>query len=185
MCATLFQYGEFTAHDSRMVAAAIVAMSVGVPAFMLSKVLLPAFYARQDTRTPMRAAIATVVANVVLTIALVTPLWHAGYERAHGGIALATALAGILNTALLWRALRREGLYRPEPGWGRLALQIGFGLVAMAAVVLACRHAVADWGGLAWYVRVALLLGMVAAGAATYAAALGLAGLRPRHLREH
>jgi putative peptidoglycan lipid II flippase len=185
MCATLFQYGKFSSHDSHMVAAAIMAMSLGVPAFMVSKVLLPAFYARQDTRTPMRAALATVAANVVLTVVLVTPLWRAGIERAHAGIALATALAGVLNTVLLWRYLRRERLYTPEPGWGRLALQVGFALAAMAAAVLACRHAVGDWGRFAWYGRVGLLLGVVAAGAATYATGLLLAGLRPRHLREH
>jgi putative peptidoglycan lipid II flippase len=185
MCATLFQYGKFDANDARMVAAAIVAMSVGVPAFMLSKVLLPAFYARQDTRTPMRAAIITVVANVVLTIALVTPLWRAGFDRAHAGIALATALAGILNTALLWRYLRRQQLYSPEPGWGRLAAQIGLGLAAMTGVVVASRTAVGDWAVHAWYERVAMLLGAIAAGAAAYAAGLWLAGLRPRHLRDH
>ena len=185
MCATLFQYGEFTAHDAHMVAAAIVAMSLGVPAFMLSKVLLPAFYARQDTRTPMRAALATVVANVVLTIALVTPLWHAGFERAHAGIALATALAGILNAALLWRYLRQQSLYTPEPGWLRLGMQITLALAGMAVVVLAARNAVGDWAHYAWYGRVGLLLGVVAAGAAAYALGLWVAGLRPRHLREH
>jgi putative peptidoglycan lipid II flippase len=185
MCATLFQYGEFNAHDARMVAAAIVAMSVGVPAFMLSKVLLPAFYARQDTATPMRAALATVVANVVLTVALVTPLWHAGYDRAHAGIALATALAGILNSALLWHYLRKQQLYRPEPGWMRLAGQIAAALVLMTAVVLALRGQVGEWASHAWYGRVALLLAVVAAGAAAYGAGLWLTGLRPRHLREH
>jgi putative peptidoglycan lipid II flippase len=185
MCATLFQYGEFTALDSRMVAAAIVAMSVGVPAFMLTKVLLPAFYSRQDTRTPMRAALATVVANIVLTVVLVLALKQAGFDRAHAGIALATALAGIVNAALLWRYLRRQALYKPEPGWGRLVVQIALGLAAMAAVVLVCRNAVGEWAVHAWYWRVTLLLGAVAIGAAVYAAGLWLAGLRPRHLREH
>jgi putative peptidoglycan lipid II flippase len=185
MCATLFQYGRFNAHDAAMVSAAIMAMSVGVPAFMLSKVLLPAFYARQDTRTPMRAALVTVFANVALTIALVTPLWSAGFERAHAGIALATALAGIINTTLLWRSLRQQALYRPEPGWGRLAGQVVLALAAMALVVLACRHAVGAWAEFKWYWRVGLLLGSVAAGAIAYAAGLWLAGLRPRHLKEH
>jgi len=184
MCASLFQYGKFDANDSRMVAAAIMAMSVGVPAFMLSKVLLPAFYARQDTRTPMRAALVTVVANVVLTVALVTPLWRAGFDRAHAGIALATALAGIVNTVLLWRALRRQALYRPEPGWGRLVARIAFALAVMAAVVLAFRHAIGDWSRFAWYARVGWLLATVGAGALAYAAGLGLSGLRPRDLRE-
>jgi putative peptidoglycan lipid II flippase len=185
MCATLFQYGRFDAHDARLVAAAIMAMSVGVPAFMLSKVLLPAFYARQDTRTPMRAAVITVVANVVLTIALVTPLHRLGVETAHAGIALATALAGIVNTVLLWRYLRRQALYAPEPGWGRLLAQVAFALAAMAGMVLLVRGQVADWAVHVWYVRVSLLLGTVVAGALVYGAGLYLAGVRPAALREH
>src|SRR3546814_10747617 len=96
-----------------MAAISLGAMSLGVPAFMLSKVLAPAFYARQDMKTPMRAAIITVVANVLLTAGLTAPLWLNEDTGAHGGIALATALAGILNAALLWRFLRRGGLYRP------------------------------------------------------------------------
>src|SRR3546814_9683619 len=110
--ATVYNYGKFTAFDPHMAAISLSAMSLGVPAFMLSKVLAPAFYARQDMKTPMRAAIITVVANVLLTAGLTAPLWLNEVTGAHGGIALATALAGILNAALLWRFLRRGGLYR-------------------------------------------------------------------------
>ena len=184
LCATLFQYGKFTPHDSAMVAVSITAMSLGVPAFMLSKVLLPAFYARQDTKTPMRAAVITVFLNIGLTVLLVTPLWRQGVEAAHGGIALATALAGIGNAALLWRYLRREGLYRPERGWLRLCLQILAGCVLMLAVVLLLRREIGGFAQFLWYIRVGLLFGLVAAGAAAYAIGLWLAGLRPRHLRE-
>src|SRR5699024_1197760 len=121
------------------------AMSLGVPAFMLTKVLAPAFYARQDTKTPMRAAIWTVVANIVLTAAITTPMWLGGVAGAHGGIALATALAGGLNALLLWRSLRRSGLYRPEAGWGGFLLRLAAGCVAMAAVVVLLRHGIGAW----------------------------------------
>ncbi|MFY2764267.1 murein biosynthesis integral membrane protein MurJ [Arenimonas sp. MALMAid1274] len=185
LCATLFQYGQFGARDTDMVAASVIAMSVGVPAFMLSKVLLPAFYARQDTRTPMRAAVITVFINVVLTALLVTPLWYWGYGAAHGGIALATALAGIANAALLWRYLIRQGVYRAREGWLRLFLQIGLASVLMAAAVVAARVQLGDWAQLGpWYLRVAWLLGVVAAGALAYGLGLLAAGLRPRHVRE-
>lgn len=184
LCASLFQYGQFTAHDSAMVAVSLTAMSLGVPAFMLSKVLLPAFYARQDTRTPMRAAVLTVFLNIGLTVALVTPLWRQGVEAAHGGIAAATALAGMGNALLLWRYLRRDGLYRPERGWWRLALQIALGCALMTAAVLLVRHHVGDWGALRATHRIAWLLAAVGAGAVAYALGLLMAGLRPRHLRE-
>ncbi|MBW3549251.1 MAG: murein biosynthesis integral membrane protein MurJ [Proteobacteria bacterium] len=183
LTAALFNYGQFTELDTRMVGYSLVAMSVGIPTFMLSKVLLPAFFARQDTRTPMRAAVITVVANVLLTVALVTPLWMAGYLGAHVGIAAATALAGVLNAALLWRYLRRQGVYRPEPGWGRWVLRIGAGLVAMAIAVLVVRQWVGDWTALTLWWRWLWLLAAVAAGAAAYGLTMVLLGLRPRHLR--
>src|SRR5690606_27114031 len=147
-----------------MTAVAVTAMAVGVPAFMLSKVLLAAFYARQDTRTPMRAAVATVAANIVLTVALVLPLVRAGYAAAHLGIALATALAGVLNAVLLARALRREGVYRREPGWGAHLARLAGGSLLLVAAVLAIRHAAGDWVALAAPLRWLWLACAVAAG---------------------
>src|SRR5688572_28230572 len=185
LCATLFQYGQFDARDTAMVSVSVVAMRVGVPAFMLSKVLLPAFYARQDTKTPMRAAVLTVFANVVLTALLVTPLWWVGVEAAHGAIALATGLAGIVNAALLWRYLVRQGIYRAERGWLRLFLRIALATALMAATVLGARAWLGDWAALgSWVVRTAWLLAVVGAGAVAYGLGLLIAGLRPRDLRE-
>lgn len=184
LTAVVFQGGEFTAHDTRMAAISLSAMSIAVPAFMLSKVLSPAFYARQDTKTPMRAAIQTVLVNVGLTIAITFPLWHYDVEGAHGGIALATALAGIFNAWALWRALRRQGLLRLQPGWAKHLLRIAGGCAAMTAVVLALDAWMGDWTAIAnpWH-RAGWLLVAVAAGASTYALVLLLLGLRPRDLR--
>lgn len=185
LTASLFRHGKFTAYDTRMVGYSLTAMSVGIPAFMLSKVLLPAFYARQDTRTPMRVAVVTVIANVLLTIALVTPLWMQKVEAAHMGIAAATALAGVLNASLLWRQLRKQGLYQAEPGWGRWLLRIVLGLGAMAVVVVAIRHFVGEWAVLPTWSRWGWLLLAVAAGAGVYGIVLMALGVRPRHLRGH
>jgi len=184
MTATLFFYGKFTVNDVHMVAASMIAMGIAIPAFMLSKILLPAFYSRQDTKAPMRAAIWTVVVNVVLTVAIVIPLWKMQFKAAHAGIALATALAGIFNTVLLWRYLMRQGVYQPEKGWRKLILQIVLGLAMMAAVVLGFRYFVGDWTEYVWWSRILLLLGAVAAGGLTYGLVLIATGLRPRHLRE-
>jgi putative peptidoglycan lipid II flippase len=183
LTASLFRYGKFKAYDTQMVGYALTAMSIGIPAFMLSKVLLPAFYARQDTRTPMRVAMTTVVANVLLTIAIVTPLWLQKVPFAHAGIAAATALAGVLNALLLWRRLRQQGLYSPEPGWGRWLARIAIGLLAMAVAVLAVRSWVGDWTVLRGAARWLWLLVAVGAGAAAYGSVLLAFGLRPRHLR--
>ena len=184
LTAVVYQGGKFTGHDTRMAAISLSAMSLGIPAFMLSKVLSPAFYARQDTRTPMRAAILTVIANVVLTIALTTPLWLNKVPGAHGGIALATGLAGIFNAWLLWRYLKRAGLLRPQPGWGRYWLRLGVACATMAAVVLALRLYIGDWTTMPSLLhRALLLLAVVAAGGIAYVLALLAMGMRPRDLR--
>ncbi len=183
--ATVYQYGKFTPADTRMAALALSAMSIGVPAFMLSKVLAPAFYARQDTRTPMRAALITVLTNVLLTVAIVSPMWLNGVEGGHAGIALATSLAGIVNAGLLWRALRRTGLHRPRAGWLGYFLRLLLAAAAMSAVVLALRLHVGDWALLAPPSRLLWLTVAIAAGAAAYGLALLLTGWRPRVLREH
>ena len=184
LTAVVYQGGKFTANDTRMAAISLSAMSIGIPAFMLSKVLSPAFYARQDTKTPMRAALWTVAANVLLTIALTSPLLYYGVDGAHGGIALATGLAGIFNAWLLWRYLKRAGLLRPQPGWARLWLQLGVACLLMAATVLGLRWWVGDWTAIPSLLHRAFwLLLVVAAGGATYVLALLALGLRPRHLR--
>ncbi len=183
LVATAFQRGQFTAFDSQMTAWALIAMSAGVPFFMLTKVLAPAFFARQDTKTPMRAAIATVVVNVVLTVAIVTPLWLNNVPGAHVGIALATAIAGAVNAALLWRYLRRQQLYSPLLGWGRHMVRLVFACAIMAAAVLAIRWHVGDFAVLAEMERWSWLLATVAAGAGAYGLGLLATGWRPGELR--
>ncbi|MBJ6978283.1 MULTISPECIES: murein biosynthesis integral membrane protein MurJ [unclassified Luteimonas] len=184
LTAVVYQGGRFTPHDTRMAALSLSAMSIGIPAFMLTKVLAPAFYARQDTKTPMRAAIITVIANVVMTIAFTTPLWLWDVPGAHGGIALATGLAGIVNAWLLWRYLKRAGLARLQPGWGVFWLRMAVACAAMAATVLALSRWIGDWTAIdSLLLRAALLLAVVAAGALAYGVAMLALGLRPRHLR--
>lgn len=132
----------------------------------------------------MRAAIWTVVANVGLTAGITTPLWLNDVPGAHGGIALATALAGIVNAVLLWRALRRSGLYRPKAGWGGFLLKLLAACVAMSVAVLGLRGWIGEWTSIHGALdRVAWLLLAIGAGGVVYAATLFAAGLRPRHLR--
>jgi putative peptidoglycan lipid II flippase len=182
LVATVYQRGAFTGEDTRMTALALSAMSIGVPAFMLTKVLAPAFFARQDTRTPMRAAVITVLFNVSVMALVVTPLWLSEVPGAHAGIGLSTALAGIVNAGLLWRYLRAEGSFQPQPGWGRHALRVLCGCLAMVAAVLALRGWLGPWQEIGAVARWGWLLLAVAAGAAAYALGLLLAGWRPREL---
>ena len=178
MFATLFFSDAFTAEDVRSATRSLMAFSLGLLAFILIKVLAPAFYSRQDTRTPVRIGIIAMGANLGLNIALVFPL-------AHAGLALATTLSSSLNAFLLYRGLRRDGAYRPPRGWGGLLLRIGVAAGLMGVLL--------GWGGgdlESWLVlsdgeRVARLVYWIGAGALTYFLLLFLSGIRLRHFRHH
>ncbi|HVI25181.1 MAG TPA: murein biosynthesis integral membrane protein MurJ [Xanthomonadaceae bacterium] len=201
LVATLFQYGRFTPFDTRMAALSVLGLSFGLPAFALVKVLLPAFYSRQDTRTPVRAGVTALVANMVLNFALLAVLYLAMVPEAarargvlaamaatpglHLALGIASALASYVNLALLWRWLRRDGVYRPEPGWRRFALRLVLACAALCAAVLAGLHWAPDFTVASKGTRIAWLLGLVAAGAAAYGAALVAMGWRLRELRGH
>ncbi len=116
----------------------LMAYSLGLLAFILIKVLAPGFYARQDTRTPVRIGMIAMAVNMLLNLALIFPL-------AHAGLALATSLSSYLNAYLLFRALRRSGAFVPADGWGRLGLQVGAGALAMALLLLFAVPGLESW----------------------------------------
>ncbi len=102
--AALFQRGKFTDADTVATGWAVAAYGLGLPAFVLTKVLLPGFFARENTRTPLKLAGITVVVDVVAAVGLyfVFKRWGLG----HVGIALATSIASWVNVYLLSRGLR-------------------------------------------------------------------------------
>jgi len=144
---------------------------------MVIKVLAPGFFARQDTRTPVKIGIIAMVANMVFNLALIVPL-------AHAGLALATSLSAWLNAVLLWRGLKRQGAWKSQPGWGKYLTQIGLANAAMVAVILWLNMPVMRWLSADGIER-SLYMGMlvVAAGGA-YFVVLALTGVRVRHFRQ-
>lgn len=98
---TLFEHGAFTAEDSVATAKTLVAYSLGIPAFLLVKVFASSFFARHDTATPVKIAIVAMIANVILSVTLLSPLQHIG-------IALANSCAVWTNALLLFVQLRRK-----------------------------------------------------------------------------
>lgn len=203
LIATLFQHGNFTAFDTRMSRLSLVAQATALPAFLLVKVLAPAFYSRQDTRTPVKAALVAVAGNALFTMMLMLGLlWFTGVGQAalaaaqgnvfqalgkipgaHACLALAIALAGWLNAIQLWWYLRRADVYQSQPGWPHFLRQLLVAVAGMVAVVLALLWLWPDWTGWHWSTRIWRLAVLVGAGAGVYAALLWLQGIRPRDLR--
>jgi putative peptidoglycan lipid II flippase len=86
MLTTLFLYGEFTQQDVRMASLSLMAYSVGLMGFMLVKVLAPAYYSRQDTKTPMKIGVKAMIANMVLNVVFVVPMVLYAIPGAHAGL---------------------------------------------------------------------------------------------------
>ena len=101
----LFERGEFGPADSIATSATLSAYALGLPAYVLIKVLAPGFFAREDTRTPVQIAVVCLAANVIFVLLLIGPLEYVG-------IALATVLSSWLNALLLGTMLHRRGLFR-------------------------------------------------------------------------
>jgi putative peptidoglycan lipid II flippase len=122
----VFQHGAFTAADTIGTAGALAAFSLGVPAYVLIKVLTPGFYARQDTKTPVRLAVVSMLVNLVGNLLSVLYL-NAGFV----GIALSTAIAAWVNVVLLYWVLHRRGHLQADVRFKAKAVRI----VAAGAVM--------------------------------------------------
>ncbi|NUJ57387.1 murein biosynthesis integral membrane protein MurJ [Cobetia marina] len=173
---TLFHYGAMTDNDVVMSAQSLRAYSFGLLAFMLIKVLAPGFYARQDTKTPVKIGIIAMVANMAFNLALIVPL-------AHAGLALATALSAFLNAGLLARGLYRDGVLRFQSGWGRYSLTLIGGCALMGGGLMWLSPDWTTWLGWGLWERCAMMGALVVGGVLAYAVWLGLCGVRPRHFR--
>jgi putative peptidoglycan lipid II flippase len=173
LIATLFMYGEFAPMDLAMTRQALVAYSVGLLGLILVKVLAPGFYARQDIRTPVKIAIVTLVATQVMNVAFIVPLRHAG-------LALAIGLGACLNAGLLYRRLRRAGIYAPQPGWQAFTLRVLVALAAMAAALWFAMGPATWWIGASGMSRTVWLCILVGVGSAVYFGTLWVLGFRPR-----
>jgi putative peptidoglycan lipid II flippase len=181
---TLFQRGAFTAADVAPTAYALAIFALGLPSFVLIKVLSPAYFAREDTRTPMRYAVISLTANTLGSIGLFF-LFRSMGLMPHLGIAVATTLGGWLNAGLLYVTLI---------GRGHLALDARFASALRAILVSSLAMGAAIWLVSAYFAdmfaapgvlpRTAALGAVVGAGLAVYAIAILATGaLELRQLR--
>ena len=143
--ATLFYYGEFSRHDLQMSTYSLMTYSFGLLSFMQVKILAPGFYARQDTRTPVRFAMVSIAVNMGFNLVVVVPMILLDVPAPHAALALATAVAGYVNVWQLYRSLRRDGVYQPAPGWGRLAGRLAVANGAMAILLLVAVPGLEQW----------------------------------------
>lgn len=173
LISTLFHYGKFDAHAVQMAKQPLIAYSVGLIGIILVKTLAPAFYARQDIRTPVKIAIGVLIATQIMNLIFV-PMFQVA------GLALSIGVGACVNAGLLYVGLRRLKIYQPCQGWVGFYLKLAGALCLMAAVTSVSTDTV-NWielGHRHASLRVAALLAVVLAGALTYFAALWVMGFR-------
>ncbi len=182
LVATIFFGGEFTRFDVQMTALSLQAFALGLIGFSFVKILAPAYFAREDTKTPVKAGLMALVVNLVLSVVLAYTLTRAGYVGAHAGLALAISVAAILNAWLLYHGLRKDKVVVHSPGWSFLLLRF-FGANAAMTVAIFWMHRPLDWWIDAGVLDRSFWLGaVVLVSAAVYFLALLLLGMRPAQL---
>lgn len=179
---TLFYHGEMKLSDILMSSYSLKAYALGLFAFMLVKVLVPGYFARQDMKSPVRFGIIAIVANMLMKPLVVIPLvmlWGLG----HVGLAFTTALAAYVNAFLLYRGLRKAEVYVPASNWPKLWLRYGAANLAMVAVLLGFLSfwtLWSDWGVMERILRLAVVC---IAGLMAYLLALFAVGVRLRDFK--
>ncbi|HEY9547233.1 MAG TPA: murein biosynthesis integral membrane protein MurJ [Solimonas sp.] len=183
LVATVYGHGRFSVDDVRMTTYALWAYGIGFIGFSLIKVLTPGFYARQETRLPMRFAIIGLCVGMTASLVLFALALHFHIEAAHVGLAASTSLTAWVNASLLLRRLRRDRIYVPRDGWGRYVLQLLAANLALAVVVLYGTGPLVDWMAAGAMTRALRVLLVITAGIVVYFTVLAACGVRPRHFR--
>jgi putative peptidoglycan lipid II flippase len=183
MTAMILGYGEFDAEDVQRTTYALMAYSWGLIVFSLVKVLVPGYYARQNTKQPVRYALTALAVTTGLNVMVVIPAARMGFEEPHVLIATATCIGALVNTVLLWRGLAGEGVLKPGSGWPLLLLRVLGANAVMGAVLLWLAGDLARWLEMPFLQRLWRGGGGILLAAAAYFAVLFMLGLRQRHLR--
>lgn len=182
---TLFYGGVFTAMDVEMAAISLQAFALGLIGFSFVKILAPGFFARQDTRTPVKYGLVALAVNFILSVALAWYLTGIGYPASHAGLALATSVAAVVNAWLLYHGLRRDRFLAHKPGWGAFLARLLVAIILMTASLLWLYRPLGWWIEASIVDRWLQLLLVVVAAVAVYIVSLLATGLKPSQFRLH
>ena len=174
--ATIFMHGEFSTGDVVKSSASLFACTLGLLSFMLVKVFAPGFYARQDTKSPVKYAAVAVLSNIFFNLALVFPFDYIG-------LALSTAISGTINMLLLARGLHRKNIYQISRDTCNFALKLFISAAAMAAAITLLLPEVEYIADLSIEMRALWLAGLISLGAAVYFTTGLICGIRKADLR--
>ena len=176
LIASSFAYGEFSATDLIQTQKSLITLALGVPVFMMVKILASGFYARQDIRTPVKVGVIAMIVNTILCAIFIWPL-------AHAGLTLASALAGYVNCGILLWLLMKRKIYQPKAGWLKFIGQLSVANALMGAYLLYMCGSMASWLNMPLTTRLPTLLAHVSAAVLIYLFSLRLTGIQLQHFR--
>lgn len=165
----LLQHGQFDAGDAVKTGQALAAFSIGLPSYILVKVLTPGYYARHDTKTPMRFAMISIAVNLVLNLALIMPLKHMGPP-------LATALASTVNVWMLYHTLKKRGHFEADATLKRRVPRLALAAILMGVALFFIAPILDPYMTGSIFRRAGGLIALCAAGGAVYAIACFVTG---------
>lgn len=149
----LFQYGKFTKFDTMMTERSLIGYSVGLLGLVLVKILSPAFYARQDVKTPM------IISFITICITQIINLFFLFMKFGNLGLSLSISFSAWFNCILLYWTLYRKNLFKFQPGWFYFILKIIISTVIMFIVLVFVLNFIPSWNiGSVWYKATRLLM---------------------------
>jgi len=178
LVATIFYGGVFSASDVELTALALQAFAIGLVGFSYVKILAPAYFAREDTKTPVRIGLIALAVNLVLSVSLAWYLTRIGFAGTHAGLALAISIAALLNALLLYKGLRRDGVVRHGSGWPWLLGRVSIANAALWFVLVQLQRPGSWWLQVDIFDRISWLCVSIVAGASAYFVALFVLGMR-------
>jgi putative peptidoglycan lipid II flippase len=172
LVSVLYHYGAFTERDVLQTTVSLQGYGLGLIGLVAVKVLAPGYYASQDVRTPVKIALGVLLITQLSNLLLVPWLQHAA-------LTLSISIGALVNAGWLLRGLLRRGLFRPQPGWWRFALQVSLATALLTGLLwLAAQHL--PWvqlRGQPWW-RIGQMCGVLVVSAALYFGVLWLLGVR-------
>jgi putative peptidoglycan lipid II flippase len=171
---TLFAYDQFGLQSAEYTSYSLMVFMLGLPAFVANKVLLPAFYSRKDTKSPVKIALRAMLANVIMNFAFVGLLYYLDVVSLHVGLAMAGVGSAWMQCHWLYRQLRAEQIITGPLMRLSLVLKMLFSLALMGLVLLASWLVDIHWYALLWYERILHLFTIIGVAGLAYLGSMWL-----------
>ncbi len=182
---TLFQRGEFSESNSQMTALSLMAYMLALPAFIINKILLPAYYSRKDTKSPVKIGIVAMLSNIVLNFLFVGILIYFDFVALHVGLALASAVSGWMQTFMLYNGLKKKSIIPTGVIQWPFVSKLILASAIMAASIFLLLNSLGSWSVQTGTMRFVYLLLCIVLGVVVYFGSLGLLKIKFKDLLVH